>query len=311
VIGESESDRTTSCGERPTPAQWIILSVAVVVALRVAASVGLPTLPDMEPGYAELALRLWNTDQRVDLYLSPIYGLALLSLRTACRGDWLAATHILFVLFSTLYAVALYRLMAKTIGTRAALYGLVLIGPLPLLTVAVAGYSHSVVVGVGLLALCVCQLWTVVSVPTMAGGLLIGAYACLAGAVRPELHSQAMALLTLSLCRAVCPGKRRPKGVLRAVAAAIIVYLAGSGAAYEWRKARSSSGDVGLFGDARYSYETYMHTLSLRRVGVIDGHLAVSLGAAAYGTAEANGHSILPFKLRVVSMGGTRRISWF
>ena len=255
-------------------------------------------LPCMEPNYLRVVEALTQSPERIAVQLAPTYGFLLAALGPIFRTSTVAS-GVLFVCFSTLLSGAGFLLAKRLFDELTAKIFAILLIFLPHFTVAIAGYSHSVVVGVAL-------LWSAFYVNS---SLLVGFAAgtgwqgkgrfaqvvatvllyTLAIYIRPE---NAVLVFPMIFINGLVFGESLTNDTLKVsagVAVALGLAIALHGVFIGQRNIESSAG---LFADKSYSYITFLHTLSMRSSGRIDDDLAMDLGEAAFGRAEANGFSV-------------------
>lgn len=242
-------------------------------------------VPCMDQEYLVEASRLLDDTHRHPIGLAPSYGILLYGLNSV-TGSIFMASSICYVIGSFLVSLFSY-LIARTIfNEKTALIVLGLLIFIPNLTVAIAGYSHTPVVGLALLmcAAYILLLYHRSRLPLFQSVIGFGLMASLSIYFRPENLLVVMALLFVS---AFNSGLRAVRRIFFIAGSALLLVLALNGHA-RFIKNNSSSPHVGVFSDAKYSYRAFIHTLSLRDIGVIDDERALALSIPLYGTPESN-----------------------
>jgi hypothetical protein len=262
------------------------------VLTRMAASAFKPVLPDLEFNYIQTARAVFEHTGEHALYL-PISYPTLLYAVNAIIGNWLVTTHLLYVVASTASAVLIYLLVRSMYGESIARRAVVLALVMPNYTAAVVGYSHTPVVGHAFLASMLYAFrrvvdgdddvtWYVVATVSATAAILI----------RPETLLSFLMLVGVWLwTRRHAVSLRRTVAVVIGIGAFLVAALVG----VERVALRADPTEpFGLLGNPRYSYNAYIHTLSMRaNEGRIDSDAAIRLGERAFGPALSNDYSIL------------------
>lgn len=272
-----------------TPLLFVVYFLSRVVIVRVTR-----ILPEADTYYIDLGHRLFEESARTEINLAPAYS-ALLYLAHPAVPNWTILSYIIYVVFSTLSAWAFYLIAKDLYGTGAARLTVLLLMVLPGFGPGVAGYSHKDVVSVFLICMFLFFGWRLLSGPATAARVAgAAAFGLLATLVRPELLLYVLGFALLQVVSAVrsAPGGARAGSVYPAVAV-LALYSAGVAGHYAYLKSKSDSKTLGIFTDAKYSYDTFTHTLGIRAAGVVDPKIATPLANKAFGTAEGNGYSIV------------------
>lgn len=269
----------------------------LLVFSRLFVMITIGSVPDMEPSHIIQAKQLFETTYRSGPYLpsgyTPTYSV-LLYVINRVFDNWSFTSQAIYVLFSVLVAWVSY-LIAKTVfDVEIARYTLAVMIFLPNLTAAVAGYSHTVVVAMFFLYLSAYAFWFLLR-KRAAVMALIGAVAGLMTVfIRPEYILYFVMFLLSYL--GIVVYKAKGQGLLRPMVSAIVMVSFFGGGLYLHHYlllTRIASPHMTLFGDGWFAYHTYIHTLSLRAQGKIDGAEAEQLAAATFGSPEENRYSIL------------------
>lgn len=242
-------------------------------------------IPCMDQEYLVEASRLLDDPGRHPIGLAPSYGILLYGLN-AFTSNLFVASSICYVISSFLVSLFAY-LIARTIFNEKT--GLIVLGLMifiPNLTVAIAGYSHTPVVG---LAFLMCAAYILLLhnrsvLPLLYAVIGFGSIATLSIYFRPENIIVVVALLIVSVFNT---GLRPLRRLIFISGSVLMLFITLSGHAW-FIKNNSSSSHVGTFSDAKYSYRAFIHTLSLRDIGVINDERALELSIPLYGTPESN-----------------------
>lgn len=265
---------------------------ALLVLSRVFVMGTIASLPDMEPFYIENARQLFESQHRFDVYLTPGYSVLLYAVNVVFR-NWPLSSQVIYVVFSILVVLVCYAMAKALFDVETARYAMVIMIFLPNLTSAVAGYSHAIVPAMFFLYLAAYAYWFLLTGPNVWNAAACGACLLLATVLRPDNILYVMMFVMIFVGVVACRWKSGG-GPRALIALGVMLAMVGGGLAIQYRvtQASSSSPYGTVLGNARYSYITYTHTLSLRAVGFIDEKVAERLGAAAFGPAEENGFSI-------------------
>lgn len=270
----------------------MVALVALLVVSRVFVVGTIGSMPDMEPFYIENARQLFETQNVFDLYLAPGYSVLLYAVN-AVFGDWQRSSQAIYVIFSALVVLVCYAMAKALFDVETARYTLLILIFLPNLTSAVAGYSHAVVPAMMFLYLAAYTYWLALRDASVWKAAACGACLLLATVLRPDNILYVMMFVVI-FAGVVAYRWRSGDDARALIGLGVMVAIVSGGSAIQYRvtQARSSSPYGTVLGNARYSYITYTHTLSLRAVGFIDEKVAERLGAAAFGPGEENGFSI-------------------
>lgn len=251
------------------------------------------SVPDMEPYYIQNAQQLFESQNKFEMYLAPGYSALLYGVNLIFR-NWEFSSQAIYVVFSILGVLVWYAMARALFDVETARYAMLIMIFLPNLTSAVAGYSHAIVPAMFFLYLAAYVYWFLWTEPTIPRAAGFAIFILLATSIRPDNALYFLLFVSIFIGTVLYRGKRwpSPRGVM---ALCIILAIFGGGLYVHYRmtQARSSSPYGTVLGNARYSYITYTHTLSLRAVGFIDERVAERLGAVAFGPAEENRFSIV------------------
>jgi 4-amino-4-deoxy-L-arabinose transferase-like glycosyltransferase len=281
----------------------VLLLFAATLLIRIVTVLYIGKIPCMDPQYYRQAYGLFNLKGKIDLFITPSYGILLYIAQSLLKSPFLASA-ILYILFSFGSSVMSYLLASKLFNQKTGEVLLVLGLFLPNFTTAVAGYSHTTTVSAFFI---LTALYILVSFLKGHGspfvyGFLFGLISLAAAFIRPE--SLAI-LVVLSLAMFVYKTRTiHKKFVFLLLSWAIIgIGLAGHGA---FIKNRCNSPYPSTFSDARYSYRTYMATFSdarhkykyyenslvLKCDTCAEDTVALALSTQAFGSAQANHYSV-------------------
>ena len=267
-----------------------LLLLAACAATRIFASWVDYTLPDMEPGYILTAQAVFEHTGINASYMPVGYPALLYGVNTLFH-DWVLTSHVVYVVFSTAAAALMYLLAREIISESIARRVLVLSILLPNFTAAVVGYSHTVVVGFGLLLLTMYAFWQLCDRGDRWGWCVVAA---LSGGAATLARGESVLAWPLLLLiwfwrRRASAGAGRRFAMAGVMTLIVVAMLFGVSRV----AMRIGPGEpIGLLGNARYSYTGYISTLGYRATGSMDMDVATKLGEQAFGPVGANGYSI-------------------
>lgn len=265
---------------------------AVFILTRVAASAIKYTLPDLEFDYIQTARAVFEHTGVHALYFPISYPSLLFGVH-AVVGNWLLTTHLLYVAASTASAVFLYLLVRSMYGESVARRAVLLAMVMPNYTAAVVGYSHTPVVGHALLMAMLYAFYRMTGEGDDRKWYVAAAAAGTAAVlVRPDMLLCFLLLLGVWMWRRRrSAGSWQTIGLAMAMCGFVVVALAG----VERVALRADPTEpFGMLGNPRYSYNAYIHTLSMRALdGRLESDAAIRLGEQAFGSAVSNDYSIL------------------
>jgi hypothetical protein len=269
-----------------------IILLALLVASRIMLPLIIKALPPMDTFYIRLGQQLFETQDKVDIKVSPFYASLIYGLNVF--NSWHVTSWLLYTSFSIILGIVVYQLAKEMFDAQTARFALALSILHPSLTFAVAGYSHTVVVSTTFLYVSLYAYWKILQQQREVVMALVGSVsATLATLVRPELLLYfalfCCAMLITSISSVAKHKRYKPLAVTIGM---LIIYASLIVLQHGVIRQRTNSAHMNLFTDARYSYETYTHTLSLRAVGVIDEDVARKLAREAFGDPEVNQYSI-------------------
>jgi hypothetical protein len=270
-----------------------ILIWFMVCVSRIALPIIIGTVPPMDEIYIRLARELFSGQRSIAIRVSPFYAITM-HLLNRLIGNWVVTSWIVYIACSILLALAIYLLAKDMFGAQVARYVLLLVSIHPSFTFAVVGFSHTVVASTAFLALYLYYFWRMINGRgkrfdsiLAVGSILISTL------IRPEtafyfiFFTIGAILIEFFYIRA----HKRPRDSMK-IGLMIVMFTAVIIIQYQLIIGRAESKYMNLFTDARYSYETYTHTLSLRAAGVIDNNLAQKLARQAFGDPETLEYSI-------------------
>lgn len=265
--------------------------MAVFVLTRIATSASKFVLPDLEPNYIVTAQALFERSGIAASYFPIPYPILLYGVHLAVR-NWVLASHVLYVVFSTAMGVSAYAIAQSLYDRSVARHALALSAVMPNYTAAVVGYSHTPVVADGFLTL---ALYAFVRLSSdedeRTAWLVIAALAsCGAMAVRPEMLLSCLPAMAAWLWIRGGHQWMRRAALATAMSGLVLALLIGAAL---WSARLNPAEPIAIFGNARYSYNTYMTTLSMRALkGEADPDVAITLSERAFGAASDNGYSV-------------------
>jgi hypothetical protein len=270
---------------------WPIGLIAFFVLTRLVASALKFGLPDLEPNYINTAQALFGRPSPDAAYYPIAYPVMLYGLHLGLRS-WVLSSHALYVIFSTMIGVSIYALVYSVYDRQVARHALVLSALMPNYTAAVIGYSHTPVVAWGFLVVAVYAFWRLSNddVEQTIWAVIATLASCGAILVRPESLFSCLLLVAAWLWIRGSHRWTRRAATAAAMGGTVLAMLIGAAL---WAMTISTTEPIGLFGSARYSYNTYITTFSMRALkGEADPALATTLSQRAFGTAKDNGYSV-------------------
>jgi hypothetical protein len=262
---------------------------ALCFATRLLASRLNYVLPEMEPDYIRTALAAF--DHTSDPSRLPLaYGALLYGFHAVLR-HWLLSSHALYVVSATAAPILTYLLAREALPEGIATKTLILAIFLPHFTAAVVGFSHAVPAGYCFLLVTLLAFQQLCKQPNPRWWWLAAA---IAGGAAVLIRSEY--LLVLPVLWAIWMWRwRDAAGVARRLALSGVMALVVFGMLFAVSRVEASidpGEPIGLLGNARYGYWTFLHTLTIRENGITDEPRAVQLGDSLFGPGEANHYSI-------------------
>jgi hypothetical protein len=269
---------------------WPMVLIVICMATRILASWLNFVMPDMESRYIHAAQAVFDGTSAAGSTLPIAYGSALYGMNVVLH-NWLLSTHVLFVLCSTGAAVLTYLLVRAIYSESVAVRALILSILLPLFSAAVVGYSHTIVVGYCLVLATILAFWQLCQGKSQ---LLWSIICAVVGGFAMLIRTEYLVLWPLLLCVWLWHrrGIARPEARFALAAAMTMVVFGMLLAVSRAQHAVAPDEPIGLLGNARYSYHTFLHTLSLRTSGTIEDEAAIVLGERAFGPEQLIGYSI-------------------
>lgn len=251
------------------------------------------TVPPMEQSYFNLAQQFFESSKRFDFYFSSGYSVLLYAVDVIFH-NWKLSTQVIYVFFSVGIALVFYQFSKTLFDKKTALYSLMITIFLPNLTAAVAGYSHSVVVSLFFLCLSFYFFLLILRKQKIIYSIIFSLFMLAATLIRADNVIYFIIFILIYLVVIIRQHKKRlPILSLFILGIGVILYFIGLKIQYHLIQPRSSTNYLTLFGNKRYSYETYITTFSLRATGSYDARLDRKLSSVAFGTPEENQYSIM------------------
>ena len=276
----------------------LLSSVNFYIILLILSRFSLPlfinTVPPMDIQYINLADKIASSSTSITFSVSPFYA-SIMYVVNIFFGNWKLSSLFLCSVFSIITGMLLYGLTKKMFNNDIAKIVLLLIIFHPNFTIALIGYSHTVIVSSAFLLLYFYYFWDLLTERSTIYTYTICSLAItVAILIRPELILYFLFFTLLHIGVAVFQKAKidlliRSRNTVFMVSIAVIVVAV----QYTIIARRTNSTFMNFFTDARYSYETYTHTLSLRSVGSIDADLARKLASNAYGNPETFEYSVV------------------
>jgi hypothetical protein len=281
-----------SIKDRSFSASTTALLFIALILTRTLLPILIGTLPPMENLYISLGQKLFETNDLVTIRVSPFYATILYF--SNIFGSWQITSWLIYTISSIGLGWIVYLMAKEMFDQRTAQFSLAILILHPSLTFAVVGFSHTVVISTSLLYLSLYSYWKILHRKQETLMCLIGSLsATLATLIRPELLLYfvlfSCAYIAINIYSIV---KRKQYRTFLLNIGMIVIFSTLIIFQYGLIKQRTDSIYMNLFTDARYSYETYTHTLSLRSVGTIDEAVARELAFKAFGDPVANQYSI-------------------
>ncbi len=261
----------------------LILSITLLVRIITVFLIG--KIPCMDFSYWNEANNILNGSSKQPIYLVPSYGFLLYFLNKVL-GSLFLASSICYVLFSFCIALLMYLIAKVMFNERTATITLLLITFMPNLTVAVAGYSHTSTVSLAFIlsALYVLILGNFSKMKLTSCIIYFTVSSALAIFIRPESIIIIISILLLTILNKDLKLINRLKIIL---ISSVLLFTAIKGHQI-WIKHNTNSQYAGTFSDNKYTYLTFMHTLSLKNgTGIVDS-IALDLSIKSFGSPESN-----------------------
>ena len=181
-------------------------------------------------------------------------------------------------------------ILEKITSRRTGMIALLILLFLPNLTVAIAGYSHTLTVGVFfvLVSIYLIILLSYSGIKFLIPTLLFSVSSILAIYIRPE---SIIIILSLYLLLMI---KRNIKILNKVCFLCLSLVLISTGIFFHAKfiKQKSNSVTAGIFSDKKYSYLAFIHAYCLHTGANINDTTAIKLSARYFGTPESNDWSI-------------------
>lgn len=261
----------------------ILLVITFLVRLFTVLLIG--KIPCMDNEYLVEAGKLLDDANRHPIGLAPSYGILLYALH-AITGSLFISSSFCYVIGSFLVSLFAFLIAKAIFNERTGIIVLSLMIFIPNLTVAVAGYSHTPIVGLAFLmaAIYILVLYNKSAISLTTGLALFGLMSTLGIYFRPENLIVVLLLVLIFLFNKANTLNKRLLFSIGSILITVVAINLHAG----FIKNNSSSLHVGAFSDSKYSYRAFIHTLSLREIGIIDDTLALNLSVPAFGTPESN-----------------------
>ncbi len=227
------------------------------------------------------------------IYLSPLYSTVVFILSTLFESVFYASSFI-FVLSSTAASFYIYSICKLWFNERAAATSLLFSLFIPNLTVSIAGYSHSVMLGIALELSALFYMLRYFNSNALKDLLLACVFTTLALFIRPELLIVLLPFYFVLLVHTIILNgiKQSYKKIMLAAFFFLFIFLSVFTHKLFVRSHNIKKETAGIFTDNTYSYFTFIHTYSLRYFGVIDDQQAILASEPLIGSPKQNNYSI-------------------
>ncbi|MHB8258886.1 MAG: hypothetical protein ACYDCN_09605 [Bacteroidia bacterium] len=248
--------------------------------------------PCMEASYFEEAKQLFSDSDKINLFYPPAYPILLVLFQNILSSEILSSWWV-YIFFSSFTSLILYLLIKEMFDENISLIAIILLIFLPNISVAVAGYSHTLTVGSFFLISYFYFLWKIWNSDTLNFKYIVLAvfFALSACFFRPDNLLIIFGLICVTCLYIIF--SRKKTNYLWSSTIIIISIAAGLFTHSICVKEKSNSKITTIFSEAQYSYLTFTHTLSLRAGKGINDSIATRLGTIAFGTPTSNNYSIL------------------
>jgi 4-amino-4-deoxy-L-arabinose transferase-like glycosyltransferase len=267
----------------------IILLVIFVV--RILCTFLIDKTPCMEPSYY-LQGKCIVQDNCDILYLSSLYSILIYLLSTLFNSSFLASS-IIFIISSTIVSIYLYLISTRLFGEKAAVLCLLFSVFYPNLTVSIAGYSHTVMIGNAFEFAAIYYLLRFFKQNTYVRLFGIFLLVITAIFIRPEM---VLVLLPFYIALFIYEYTVSGNVSLKLILQSVLFYLLIFSSVYMHKIFVHSNSKnketAGIFSDNQYSYYTFIHTYSLRYKNVIDTDTAITVSEPFIGSPSENRFSI-------------------
>lgn len=227
------------------------------------------------------------------IYLSPLYSIVVYALSTVFDSIFYASACI-FVLSSTAASFYMYSICKLWFNERTAYTSLLFLLFLPNLTVSVAGYSHSVMLGIALELAALFYMSCYFNSNSAKCFLLTCVFTIPAVCIRPELLLVLLPFYVVLLGHSLIGSGIKQSYTKIVLSAFFFLFLVVSVLMHKAvvHTLSSKKETAGIFTDNTYSYFTFIHTYSLRYSGVIDDQKAILASEPLIGSPQQNNYSI-------------------
>jgi hypothetical protein len=228
----------------------------------------------------------------VIVYLSPFYSTLIYTL-TTCLNSLFYASALIFILSSTAVSYYIYAI-CKLWNERAAYTSLLFTLFIPNLTVSIAGYSHSVILGIALELAAVFYILIYLKKNVFHHLFTAFIFTVLTIFIRPELIIVIIPLYIIMFAYTIFNRGIKHSYKMIGLAGLFFTFLTLSVFTHKlFVKAHNiNKNTAGVFTDNTYSYFAFIHVYSLRYFDIIDDHKAINASMPFIGSPETNNYSI-------------------
>lgn len=267
----------------------VLLVLTLVVRILCVFIIG--KVPCMESDYLSEGKNIVDGTSCV-IYLSPLYSVLVYSLSILFDSIFYASS-LIFIVSSTLVSYYIYSICKLWFNEQAANTSLLFALFIPNLTVSIAGYSHSVILGIALELAALFQLLIYFNKNTFKNLALALLFTILTICIRPELIVVIVPFYFMLLTYDIIFLKNR--SFAKSIFAGVFFILLSLSIFMHKEFVKSCSINketAGIFTDNTYSYFTFIHTYSIRYFNTINDQQAISASKPFIGSPEENQYSI-------------------
>lgn len=271
----------------------ILVIFLIALAVKIITVLCISAVPPMENQYIAQAEKLFNTNEKLYIAIAPGYSLLLYCFHLIC-GSWAVASKVVFIVFSFLTTVVLFRWAAEMFNLQTAKILLILSVFIPSLTVTYAGYTHSVVAGLFFFTTACYSFWKLMNYGLWKHTVCFALYAVLTVLIRPELILIISVLITAWIFKIIFQKKQSAKyaNIMHPFFAVVVLALFLFAHKTFVSSRNIDQNRAGVFSDSRYSYRTFTHIFCVREDLIIEDSVAEAKASRFFGTARENNYSM-------------------
>lgn len=268
---------------------YLALILILIFIVRLTTILVLRHTPCMENDYLIEGLDILS-GRESSMRVSPTYSI-LVAILFNITGSLFVSSLLIFVVFSVLMAWYVYNWVLNNFGHSSAIIALIFLCFLPNTSIAVAGYSHTIVASTAMelgLLLSISNYLHIKGNKQLCFSLI---YGLLCIALRPENIIVVFAIV--SLVSIILQIKKFNQQAIKLFFSFVLVLIC-----FLWMHKELVSiwgkkdQNLGIFSNNSYSYMTFIHTYSLRYSDVIEDTKAINYSTPFVGSPESNNFSL-------------------